>query len=139
MRAPHLRDFITYLQTECVRADGLPLSPSYIHGFVRSVKAFFTWAYREELLDRNHMDKVKRPKLPDEAKPSYPPQEIERLLAGCDRRTITGARNFAAVLLLYSAGLRAEELLDLRETDLDHEHGLLLVRRGKGGKFRQVP
>lgn len=139
LRAPHLRAFIAHLQTECTRPDGLPLSPSYVHGFVRSVKAFFHWCHTEELIDRNHMDKVKRPKLPVEAKPTYTRQEIEALLNACDRRTIAGARNFAAILLLYSAGLRAEELLGLRESDLDPKHDLAMVTRGKGGKYRPVP
>ena len=112
---------------------------SAIHGYVRSVKAFFHWCYDEELIDRNHMDKVKRPKLPVEAKPTYSPQEVEAFLNGCDRRSITGARDFAAIFLLYSAGLRAEELLGLRESDLDPQHGLALVKRGKGGKYRPVP
>lgn len=139
IRAPHLRDFIAHLQTECARPGGLPLSPSYIHGHARSIKAFFNWCYREELLERNPMDKVQRPKLPQEAKPTYTPQDVERLLDACDRRTITGARDFAAILLLYSSGLRAEELLGLREQDLDPKHDLLMVRRGKGSKFRPVP
>lgn len=139
LRAAHLREFITHLQTECTRPDGLPLSPAYIHGFVRSVKAFFHWCHTEELIERNHMDKVKRPKLPIEAKATYTQQEIEALLNACDRRTIAGARNFAAILLLYSAGLRAEELLGLRERDLDPQHDLVLVARGKGGKYRPVP
>lgn len=37
-------------------------------------------------------------------------------------------------LLLHSAGLHAEDLIALRESGINRPHGLLLVRRGKGGK-----
>ncbi len=42
----------------------------------------------------------------------------------------------ALVMLLYSSGLRVGELVRLRPEDVDHERGLLRVRRGKGGKDR---
>lgn len=43
------------------------------------------------------------------------------------------------MLLLFSTGLRAAEIVGLREADIDADQGLLVVRRGKGGKFRVVP
>src|SRR3954467_4268505 len=36
------------------------------------------------------------------------------------------------------AGLRIHEALALNESDLDHRRGALLVRRGKGGRRREV-
>jgi len=40
--------------------------------------------------------------------------------------------------MLWRAGLRIGEALDLAETDLDRSRGAVLVRRGKGGKRREV-
>jgi site-specific recombinase XerC len=48
------------------------------------------------------------------------------------------AREYAAACLMYSAGLRAGELVDLELEQLDLDNRSLRVR-GKGAKVRQVP
>jgi site-specific recombinase XerD len=49
-----------------------------------------------------------------------------------------GRRLRALIVLLWRAGLRISEALALHESDLDRERGAVLVRRGKGGKRREV-
>lgn len=49
-----------------------------------------------------------------------------------------GARMRALVAVLWRAGLRIQEALELTEADLEPDNGSLLVRRGKGGKRREV-
>jgi integrase len=49
-----------------------------------------------------------------------------------------GARLCALIVMLWRAGLRIGEALDLAETDLDRSRSAVLVRRGKGGKRREV-
>jgi integrase len=44
----------------------------------------------------------------------------------------------ALIVLLWRAGLRISEALALKESDLDRSRGAVLVRRGKGGKRREV-
>ena len=44
----------------------------------------------------------------------------------------------ALIVLLWRAGLRASEALDLAESDLDRQQGGILIRRGKGGKRREA-
>ncbi len=50
-----------------------------------------------------------------------------------------GARDFAIMLLLFSTGLRVAEVSGLHIDDVDADKGLVLMRHGKGGKFRVVP
>ena len=49
-----------------------------------------------------------------------------------------GARLRALIVVLWRAGLRISEALDLAETDLDRARGAVSVRRGKGGRRREV-
>jgi integrase len=42
------------------------------------------------------------------------------------------------IVVLWRAGLRISEALALAESDLDLNRGAILVRRGKGGKRREV-
>jgi integrase len=49
-----------------------------------------------------------------------------------------GHRLRGLIVILWRAGLRIQEALALAEADLDHRRGALLVRRGKGGRRREV-
>ena len=49
-----------------------------------------------------------------------------------------GHRLRGLVVVLWRAGLRIHEALLLMEGDLDRRRGSLLVRRGKGGRRREV-
>ena len=72
----------------------------------------------------------------------YPadPPTVEEIIAvmraaGDDRH---GLRLHALIAVLWHAGLRIQEALDLVERDLDPRRGSLLVRVGKGGRRREV-
>lgn len=58
-----IREFILYLQVQvrCPRKNK-PLSSATAQGYVRTLKAFFSWAKREEYLASNPMDKIPIPK-----------------------------------------------------------------------------
>lgn len=49
-----------------------------------------------------------------------------------------GVRLRRVIVVLWRAGLRISEALALTERDLDPARGAVLVRRGKGGKRREV-
>lgn len=115
------------------------LSQKTVATRVRSVKAFTRWLVAEEWLAKDPLARFRVPKVDDKPKAVLSVAEVETLLAACNRRRVTGSRDFAILLLLFSTGLRAQELLGLRLDDIDWDKGLVLVRRGKGGKFRVVP
>jgi integrase len=65
-------------------------------------------------------------------------RSLARLLAGCDRRTRAGRRDFAVITLLSRLGLRAGEVAALQLGDVDWRAGELLVR-GKGSRQERLP
>jgi integrase len=72
----------------------------------------------------------------------YPadPPTVEAIVAVMRRAGdgIHGRRLRGLIVVLWRAGLRIHEALALAEADLDARRGSLLVRRGKGGRRREV-
>jgi integrase len=72
----------------------------------------------------------------------YPadPPKVEEIIAvmRAARDHPHGRRLRGLIVIMWRAGLRIQEALALAEADLDHRRGALLVRRGKGGRRREV-
>jgi integrase/recombinase XerD len=66
-------------------------------------------------------------------------QEVAALLAGPDRSSWTGRRDYALFLLAIQTGMRASELIGLTCGDLHLGHGPHVSCRGKGRKDRITP
>lgn len=66
------------------------------------------------------------------------PSQLRRLLAACDRRTGTGRRDYAVLLLLSRLGLRAGEVARLGLDDIDWRRGEITVN-GKGSRVERLP
>ena len=72
----------------------------------------------------------------------YPPdpptvEEIIAVMRAAGDRP-DGLRLRGVIVVLWRAGLRISEALAIKESDLDRARGAVLVRRGKGGKRREV-
>jgi site-specific recombinase XerD len=63
---------------------------------------------------------------------------LARLLASCDRRSATGRRDFAIIVVLARLGLRAGEVAALCLDDIDWRAGEMVVR-GKGDRHERLP
>jgi len=66
------------------------------------------------------------------------PDEVTRLLNGCDRSSPVGRRDYAILLLLARLGLRGGEVVRLELDDIDWHAGALTVC-GKGSVRSQLP
>jgi site-specific recombinase XerD len=79
------------------------------------------------------------PRNKGEQYPADPPavEEIIAVMRTVGDRS-DGHRPRALIVLLWRARLRISEALALQESDLDRSRGAVLVRRGKGGKRREV-
>ena len=146
IRTPDLRSFINHLQTEVMADANNPckpernqrLSPHTVAGYVRTLKAFFSWAIREGLISDNPAARVSVPKTPSLMMRSFSEDELSALLGEIDLSRPTGPRDYAILVLLLDTGIRASELVGLRLYDLHLEEGWFKVF-GKGGKERLIP
>ena len=64
--------------------------------------------------------------------------EVLSLLRACSSKAPTGQRNAALIVLLWRAGLRCSEALDLFPKDIDAQEHTIRVLHGKGNRSRTV-
>jgi site-specific recombinase XerD len=113
---------------------GRRLAPTTIGRKLAAVRAFLRHALGPERVPDASFAPRRPRRLPDAPRPNEVDSELEAL-AGDGALAV---RNRALVELVYSAGLRSQEAVDLDLADVDFEQELLHVR-GKGGKERVVP
>lgn len=65
--------------------------------------------------------------------------EAEAILAQPNRDAITGLRNRCILEVMYRAGLRVSEVVNLRPRDVRWGNSRIEVRNSKGGRGRNVP
>jgi integrase/recombinase XerD len=66
------------------------------------------------------------------------PEDVERLVASCDRTSAVGRRDRAILLLLARLGLRAGDIVHLRLSDIDWKNAFIHVC-GKGRRHTRLP
>jgi site-specific recombinase XerD len=120
--------------TELGRARPRKLAPATIGRKLAAVRAFLRHALGPERVPDASFAPRRPRRLPDAPRA----REIDGELDALDGPKPLALRNRALVELVYSAGLRSQEAVDLDLADVDFEQELLNVR-GKGGKERVVP
>jgi site-specific recombinase XerD len=116
-------------------ARGRPkLAPATIARKLAAVRALIRFALGPDRVPEASFAPRRPRRLPETLRAD----EVDAELDGLDGNGALGLRNRALVELVYSAGLRSREAIDLDLGDVDFEQELVHVR-GKGGKERAVP
>ena len=110
------------------------LAPATIARKLAAVRALVRFALGPERVPDASFAPRRPRRLPDAPKS----EEVDTELAALERDGPLGLRNRALVEIVYSAGLRSREAVDLNLGDVDFEQELIHVH-GKGGKERTVP
>ena len=127
-----IRAFITYR-----RADGL--SPRSVKRVVSSVRGFFRYLAREEIVDNPAAKSIRTPRVGRTLPRPLSEEDAVRTLAAAGENDVAwlAARDVALLTLLYGAGLRISEALSLKQGDVPLGDALTIT--GKGRKERVVP
>ena len=103
-----------------------------------AIKSFYNYLLFGERLDVSPAEPVGAPKCGRPLPDVLSTDEIDRIIAAVDTRTVKGRRDSAILEVLYSCGLRVSELVSLRLCALFFGEGYIRVI-GKGDKQRLVP
>ena len=136
-----VESFKAYLKTEYLTQRGNALSDSSFSSFVTAVTDFFKWL---EITGQILMTPATKPERTKRVKPVKLPQvlnedEVLKILEACPINTPPGLRDRAILEVLYSTGIRREELANLNIEDYSPERQELRINQGKGKKDRIVP
>jgi site-specific recombinase XerD len=107
------------------------------HCHYRALNCLFHWLEREEVIEKNPMNKVDPPKLPKELLPPLSLEEVSKIEKVLQGKTPLHIRNQSLFYLLLDTGLRVSECTNMKVGDVDLETGVWIVT-GKGRKDRVV-
>jgi site-specific recombinase XerD len=119
----HVRTWLLYLLNERKLAWGT------IQGARSALKFLYTRTLKQTWFDQEVIKPKVRRKLPT----VWSREEVCALLDA-----VTNTKHRALLAVYYSAGLRCQEALDLKVTDIDSKRMIIHIREGKGKFPRQV-
>jgi integrase/recombinase XerD len=129
-------DQTLFLYLVHLRARGLGSRTMARH--LSALRGLFQFLSEERLVKENPAALLENPRLPRLLPEVLSKGEVELLLEQPDPRCKLGFRDRTMLELLYAAGLRVSELVELELLDYDPQTGILRVF-GKGSKERLVP
>lgn len=134
-------------------AQSREMKPTTINRRLAALRTYFTWATENELVVSNPLRTLRTLPQPPRQPRWLTRQETYALLRAASEAVQLAAakgltassqlarRNQAILALLLHAGLRVSEVCALRQNDiiLNPRSGWVIVRFGKGRKYREVP
>ena len=105
---------------------------------ISSLRSFYNFLNREELIKDNPFRDVELPKQEKKLPQFIYPEEIESLFNSIDTSKPIGKRDKLILEFLYGTGVRVGELCNIKLKDIDFYQDLVLIH-GKGNKDRYVP
>ncbi len=122
------------------KKDGEAMTVATQKHWLGVVKKLFSYLTREGYVLYNPASDLELPRdefrLP---KAVLSHSEVEAVMNVPDLETSLGLRDRAIVEVLYSTGIRREELCNLNKADIDFDRGVVRVVQGKGRKDRYAP
>ena len=113
------------------------VGPKTINRHIVSIKNYFKYLERNELIKNNPMTDITGLKTPKKMPRVLSVEDVDKLL-DIELKDAYDYRNKAMLELMYSSGLRVSELLNLTLNNIDFDMNLVRIF-GKGSKERIVP
>ena len=120
--ATNLNSYMLWLEKE-------NLSSATVSRRIAALRSFFQYLKKENIVDTDPTGELKRPKVEKKAPRILDSEEVDRLMAQPDRKTLKGLRDRAMLELLYATGIRVSELISLEMSDIELKRGYMVCRR----------
>jgi len=114
------------------------MSPVSISRVLSTVRSFHKFLLREKVAVLDPSDLIGVPKVDKNIPVFLTLGEVNNLLKAPNLKKPQGIRDRAILELMYAAGLRVSELVNLKNSDINFDVGFIKCK-GKGSKERVVP
>jgi integrase/recombinase XerC len=115
------------------------VTPRSINRKLSTLRTYFKFLHRSEVIDKDPMIKVQSPKMGKRITPFVEVGAMKELLKPEKfNNDFAGERDKLVLALFYETGMRLSELIGLNDSDVNH-HGLLIKVLGKRNKERLIP
>ena len=152
----HLRQFAAHIERIGIR-DIARVTPLMLSNFIAqygprvawstvrntcgTLRVFLRYLHREGIMAKDMSPLIE---FPQHFRHSGIPRsiswdQVERVLAGIDRRSSSGKRDFAMLGMLATYGLRACEVASLKLDDIDWRNDRIKIRERKAGNTTTYP
>ncbi|HHT81865.1 MAG TPA: tyrosine-type recombinase/integrase [Acholeplasmataceae bacterium] len=98
---------------------------------ISALRTFYEYLIKEGLVETNPFAMINNPKVSKKLPRIISDNEIDNLFNSIDTDSHLGLRNYIILDLLFSCGLRASELIDIKISDIHLERKEVLIH-GKG-------
>jgi integrase/recombinase XerD len=129
IRPPHIKKYVQYLI-------GKDLSPSYVNGILKCLRAFFKFAHTEEYIITNPATRVNWQREGKVLIETFTDEEVHTLLNAFNFSSYLQARNKLILAIAFDTGARNTEICTILNSDI--RDNVILIH-GKGNKERHVP
>lgn len=126
----HIRENLNVLRRQKLAAKSL-------HRWLSSLRSFFAYCRKKELMKHNPLDGISAPKAERPLPKTLDTDQAGRFMQ-IEGDDFCSVRDRAIIELLYGCGMRLAELAGLNLDDVDMQNGYVRVM-GKGKKTRQLP
>jgi len=142
---PHAitREVVSSYQVELyekINPRGKPNTVAFQNGMLSTVKQFTKYLKEHDYIVGDPARDIPYARVPKSLpRGVLSPAEARKILHQTDISCVIGYRDRAILEVLYSTGIRKEELGGLTLSDVDYTDGFLRIEGGKGGRDRIVP
>lgn len=132
VRKQQIEEFVVWLVHERMA------KPATVANRLSSLRTFFNWCVREEVIEHSPMARIETPKVDESAPEILTEDEERRLIDACRGGGFEDRRDMAIIRLMLNTGMRRFEVAAITLADVDLKEGIAKIVRGRGGKSRKA-
>lgn len=118
VNATNLNSYMLYLEKK-------GSAPSSISRNIASIKAFYTYLWRQGMIEKDPSENLKAPRLEKKFPDILTIEEVDLLLRQPEGKNVKEIRDKAMLELLYATGIRVSELISLKLSDMNFQLGYI--------------